>query len=305
MPDKPRAEVQIDEDLVRGLLRQADSEVPGAATDRLRRVSEGWDSEVWRLGADRAVRLPRRAAAAPLIAHERHALAVLAPHLEATGIRVPLPVFVGRAAHGYPWPWSIVPWFEGDTGLRVPREERAGWARPLAKALVALHTPAPSDHPVNPVRGVPLVDRSPAVLSRVAQVRSEDALPVDALTTAWRAGLAAPPWRGPAVWIHGDLHPGNLVAGTGPDGGALRAIIDFGDVTAGDPAYDLSVAWLAFDRDGRALFRAALEGRYDDDTWTRARAWAAAIALMLATHSDDAPDYGRLGAESAREVSED
>ncbi|MET0812524.1 MAG: phosphotransferase [Microbacterium sp.] len=301
MPDKPAAEVLIDEPLVRSLLAQAETKVPDAASRALRKTSEGWDSEVWRLGDDLAVRLPRRSLAAPLVLHEQQSLPLIGPPIEATGVRVPIPVFAGSPAGGYPWHWSIVPWFDGAAGIHVPRPQRAGWTSPLASALAALHTPAPADHPVNPVRGMPLAGRAAIVDERLALLRDTRAMPgaqIDALARVWRAGVAAAPWERPAVWIHGDLHPGNLVA----DAGRLVALIDFGDVTAGDPAYDLSVAWLAFDAPARAAFRAALDGRYDIATWTRARAWAAAIATMLVLHSDDNPDYGALGAESVPEV---
>jgi aminoglycoside phosphotransferase (APT) family kinase protein len=100
------------------------------------------------------------------------------------------------------------------------------------------------------------------------------------------------------LWIHGDLHPANVVA-IGP---RLVGIIDFGDVTAGDPAYDLAVAWLAFDDEGRARFIAATDGRYDDPTWMRARAWAVAVAIMLLAHSDDEPAYAELGRAAFREI---
>ena len=304
MPDKPSADVEIDEALVRALLQQAEHVIADASTLALRKTSEGWDSAVWRLGADLAVRLPRRALAAPLVLHEQRALPLVAPAIEATGIRVPVPLFVGAPTARYPWSWSIVPWFEGTSGIAVPRADRAGWSAPLARALSALHVIAPGDHPVNPVRGVPLLDRAPAVQDRLALLREARALPSStfaALEDAWAAGLDAAPWSGAPVWIHGDLHPANLVA----DGGRLVGLIDFGDVTAGDPAYDLAVGWLAFDRSGRDAFRTALTGRYDSATWTRARAWGAAIALMLVAHSDDDPDYGVLGRESAHEVSID
>ncbi|WIB13809.1 phosphotransferase [Curtobacterium sp. MCPF17_052] len=38
---------------------------------------------------------------------------------------------------------------------------------------------------------------------------------------------------GPPVWVHGDLHPFNLLVETGPRGDHLSAVVDFGDVTAG------------------------------------------------------------------------
>lgn len=299
MPDKPSAEFPIDAPLVRSLLTQAAPSLPDAAHQPLRHAADGWDCAVWRLGDDLAVRLPRRGLAAPLIRHEQRWLPSIAERMEATGVRVPTPLFCGEPDAGYPWPWSIVPWIDGESGLEVPRSERSGWAQPLAAALRALHTPAPRDRPVNPFRGGALAERDPAVRERLDGLRARGRSGLDGVAALWAEGLAAAPWSGPAVWIHGDLHPGNLVA----DGSRLAGIIDFGDVTAGDPAYDLAVAWLAFDAVGRSRFVAATDSRYDAATWIRARAWGVAVALMLLQHSDDNPAYAALGEEAAGELS--
>lgn len=302
MPDKPAAEVAIDEALVRHLVvSQAREDVPDAATRTLAKVAEGWDSEVWRLGADLAVRLPRRQLAAPLVLHEQRSLPLIGPAIAAVGIAVPTPLVCGTPDERYPWAWSVVPWIDGTRGIDVPRPARAGWASPLASALAALHVDAPADHPVNPVRGVPLASRGPAFEDRVNGLEAAQTIASGEsrlLHEAWASGLAAPSWDGPAVWIHGDLHPGNLVA----SGASLTGIIDFGDVTAGDPAYDLAVAWLAFDNAGRGSFVAATAARYDDATWTRAYAWAAAVVAMLLAHSDDEPAYAGLGRDALEEL---
>lgn len=301
MPDKPAAEVRIDEKLVRELVvSQAHASVPDAAALTLRHAADGWDCSVWRWGDDLAVRLPRRLLAAPLVVHEQRALPDIAARLAASGVRVPAPLFAGSPGAGYPWAWSIVPWMEGMPGLAVPRPDRRGWAAPLADALMALHVAAPTDHPVNVFRGGPLRDRADAVRARITTLRAaRPDLDLDAAEAAWTAGLAARAWSGPPVWIHGDLHPGNLVA----DGSALVGIIDFGDVTAGDPAYDLAVAWLAFDAEGRSAFIARATSHYDDATWVRARAWSAAVALMLLNASDDDPAYAALGRDALDELS--
>lgn len=304
VPDKPAAEVVIDEPLIRGLLTsQAADAIGHAATLSLAKTAEGWDSEVWRLGDALAVRLPRRALAGPLVLNEQRVLPALAARIEPTGLRVPAPIFNGRPDAAYPWPWSVVPWIDGSRGIDVPRPERSGWAEPLARALLALHEPAPWDHPANPFRGVPLQQRSAAVLERLAQLRTAGTLTEpqsDAAAAVWADGLTVPPHLGPPLWIHGDLHPANLVARDT----RLAGIVDFGDVTAGDPAYDLSVAWLAFDEDGRRRFIARAGERYDDASWVRARAWAIAVALMLLMHSDDEPAYAALGREAFDEVTD-
>ena len=238
----------------------------------LRAVAHGWDNEVFRLGDDLAVRLPRREAAAHLIENEQRWLPVLASSLP---VRVPVPVALGVPDELYPWRWSIVPWFDGVRVVDLPQAERDALVGEIAAVLRALHVVAPVDAPRNPVRGVPLRDREAVVRGRVVDSPS--------LAAIWDAGLAAPVWSGRDVWVHGDVHPGNLIA----RGGRLVALIDFGDMCAGDPACDLAVAWMALGPDGRARLRADLGPGYDEPMWIRARAWAVAFATLL-RDADDA-----------------
>ncbi|WP_309129388.1 phosphotransferase [Microbacterium sp.] len=291
MADSPPAELRLHEHEVRALLR---AQAPHLADLSLTPIAEEWDNVTWRLGDDLAVRMPRRAAAAHLIHHEQFALPLLAPALADAGIRTPVPLVHGRAGATFPWPWSIVPWLPGTPALARTRAENAGWAEKLARALHALHRPAPSDAPSNPVRGVALGRRDEGIRERL---RRHPEHPV--LTEAWEAGLRAPLNAEP-VWIHGDLHPGNMLV----DGTDLTAIIDFGDVTAGDPAYDLATGWMLFEPEGRERFRRAAGDRYDDGDWTRARAWAAALAVILIGASDDRPALRRLGLETAAQLAD-
>lgn len=304
MADKPGAEIRIDDSTVRGLLRQAPDLIPDPHAVALARVDGGWDCEIWRVGPDRAVRLPRRAVAAPLIRHEQTALPAFAGALAATGVSIPVPLFVGQPDEHYPWAWSIVPWIRGASGLDVPRRRRAAWAPRVARFLDALHRPATGEYPLNPVRGVPLRARADAVGERLAGLASHPRLARDTLrraVAAWQDGLDAPTWHGPPTWLHGDLHPGNIVV----DDDALVGVIDFGDVTAGDPACDLAIAWLAFDAPGRRRLHADLGSGRSDADWARARAWAVGMASSMLAHSDDDPRYGVLGLQSLHEVSSD
>jgi aminoglycoside phosphotransferase (APT) family kinase protein len=91
------------------------------------------------------------------------------------------------------------------------------------------------------------------------------------------------------VWLHGDLHPANLLVA----GGRLSAVIDFGDLTAGDPATDLAVAWMLFDASERSLLR-RLTGA-DDATWRRARGWAIHLSLAYLANSADHPVIAGVG----------
>jgi aminoglycoside phosphotransferase (APT) family kinase protein len=98
----PPAEFAIDSAFVAGLL--ADQH-PDLAHLPLRAIDAGWDNALFRLGDHLAVRLPRRAAAAPLIAHEQRWLPRLADQLT---LPVPAPYRIGTPARGYPWHWSVV-----------------------------------------------------------------------------------------------------------------------------------------------------------------------------------------------------
>ncbi|UAJ81658.1 aminoglycoside phosphotransferase family protein [Leifsonia sp. ZF2019] len=262
----------------------------------LRLVSDGWDNRIFRLGDDLAVRVPRREAAAHLIEHEQRVLAAIA---ERVAVPVPAPVRVGVPSVTFPWPWSIARWLEGVDGASVDASARAVIAEPLAGFLRAVHIPAPADAPVNPVRGVPLATRDIAVRERLAMLaaRPDTVASTDALLAVWEDALAAPLWTGPALWLHGDPHPGNLLLRTDASGTVegLAAVIDFGDVTAGDPATDLATAWLTFDAPARAEFRETLDGSVDEATWRRARGWAVIMGTALAANSDDSPRMASLG----------
>lgn len=274
----PAAEFDVDVPLVRALLRD---QHPDLAELRLEVAANGWDNVVLRLGELLAVRLPRRAAAAALIEHEQRWLPGIAERVAAV-VPVPDPVRTGRPALGYPWSWSVVRWLPG-----APAGVHAGGvhvAEGLAAFVGLLHVPAPADAPVNPVRAVPLARRSDAVLTRLA---TEDVPRAGELTAVWRAAADLPAYAGPPVWVHGDLHPFNVLVEPAPSGGSrLSAVVDFGDVTAGDPAVDLATAWLTLDTRARRTFRARVAA--DDETWERARAWAVSMASALHLSDDRA-----------------
>ncbi|SEH00930.1 Predicted kinase, aminoglycoside phosphotransferase (APT) family [Nonomuraea solani] len=273
----PEAEVDVDEELVDRLIRAQHPDLAGPLT----LVANGWDNVVYRLGADLSVRLPRRRLAVDLIVNEHRWLPILAKQVD---VALPVPVRIGEPGEGYPWPWTIAPWFDGRTAADVAPPGRAGIAVPLAAFMTDLHRPAPPDAPRNPVRGVPLTARDTVVRQRLRSIpRSAELLPL------WEKLVAVPPWRGPALWLHGDPHPGNLLL----DDAGLVAVLDFGDLTSGDPATDLAAAWLVFDEEAREVFRSQVEA--GEETWQRARGWALAMGTALAAHSADSPGMAAIG----------
>ncbi|MEV4810608.1 aminoglycoside phosphotransferase family protein [Micromonospora avicenniae] len=286
----PAAEVPVSVELVRRLL---DEQHPDLAELPVEVLANGWDNLVCRLGEEFLVRLPRRAMAAELVAHEQRWLPELAGRLP---LPVPAPVRVGQPTAQYPWSWSVVPFLPGRIAARSEPDDLWSAATTLGNFLGALHTPAPSEAPVNRFRGIPLAGRAEGVLAALTHVDPTDRA---AALRVWEAARAAPAWDGPPLWLHGDLHPANILV----DRGRISAVIDFGDLTCGDPATDLSVAWMLFAAEQRAALRQAY-GRADDATWERSRGWALALSLVFLTHSADNPLMYGIGERAFRAVLE-
>jgi aminoglycoside phosphotransferase (APT) family kinase protein len=278
---------------------------PDLAGLPLARAGNGWDNELFRLGPDLVVRLPRRQVAELLMVAEQRWLQGLTDHLD---VPTSAPLRAGRPGPGYPWHWSVCRWIDGAAGTTVPRADRAPVARPLARFLVQFQQEAPADAPVSPVgRGGPLAGRDDIVRSRLATLPSLPSLPglpVERLLGVWASALAAPEWSRPPLWLHGDLHPGNLVLAAD---GTLAGVVDFGDLCSGDPATDLAAAWLVFDAAGREAFRSELDALRPTDaaTWDRARGWALSMGSAMVASSDDSPDFLALGLEILAAVLED
>ena len=285
----PAAEVDVTPELIRGLLVEQFPDLGGLP---VLEIANGWDNVMFRLGDDLAVRAPRRNAAATLIDHEQSVLGELGTRLP---LAVPVPVRAGRpsVALGYPWNWSVTPWLPGnmvaDTVLASPPAD----ARRLGGFLAALHVPDDGAAPSNPYRGGFIGDNLEVNAERTAAVARGDELLV-----RFRELIDVAPWDHPPVWVHGDLHAANMLAHDVGGGMRISAVIDWGDVCAGDPATDLSVAWSLFDADDRSVLRAAAsasEFGIDDATWQRAQAWAVHFAIMYELHSADNPTMAAIG----------
>jgi len=288
----PRAEIDIDTDLVRALVVD---QHPDLAELALTRVAEGWDNSLWRLGDSLLVRLPRRAVAAPLTINEQRWLPGLSARLP---LPVPAPVRIGRPSAEYPWGWSIVPWLDGVPGDRAELSDPVDAAARLGRFLRALHHNAPAEAPHNPYRSVALAARSATVDERLEHLAGE--VDAEAALRVWHQALAAPPWTRPPVWVHGDLHPANTLVAHG----TLAAVVDFGDLCAGDPATDLAGAWMLLPASALGAFRAAYGGT-DVDLERRSLGWALLFALMLlGIGLEDRPTYARVARSTLARIVE-
>jgi aminoglycoside phosphotransferase (APT) family kinase protein len=263
-------EVFIDVALVRRLLA---AQFPRWADLPVKPVAKsGVDNATYRLGEDMSVRLPRFPRWVGQVEREQRWLPRLAPHLP---LAIPVPLAEGTPAEGYPYPWSVYQWLDGDNATLERITDPRQAALDLARFFGALQRIDPAGGPPpewsNGFRGVPMGDErdSAAVETRMrTRIAALDGL-VDtgAVTAVYEAAVAAPAWDAPPVWIHGDPAPTNMLV----TDGRLSAVIDFGTLAVGDPACDLIAAWTFLDAETRDVFRAALA--VDDATWARGRGW--------------------------------
>jgi len=263
--------VPVDEAMVAGLIAVQFPDWAGLPVVRVR--PGGWDNRTFRLGEDKLVRLPSAAPYVAAVEREQTWLPRLAPHLP---LPIPAPLAVGRPGRGYPFPWSVIAWIDGEPLHVVPGLDQTGLARDLARFLSALYAidardgPAAGAHNFHRGGDLAVYDGE----TRAALKALEGRLDGAAALALWEAALATG-WGGAPVWVHGDVAPGNLLARDG----RLRAVIDFGSSGVGDPACDLAFAWTSLDDDAREAFRTALG--LDDATWLRGQAWALWKALIV------------------------
>ena len=184
-------------------------------------------------------------------------------------LEVPEPLALGQLGRGFPWAWSIYRWIPGATLASSPPTDASQVAVDLADFLNALHR-APVEEGAGPSKEKFFRGGDLAVYDQ--QVPEALALMAGRIDTAaalgvWSAALTSR-WSNRPVWVHGHISLGNLLVRQG----RLAAVIDFGQLCAGDPACDLAIAWTYFK--GRDRCTLLNDVAVDLSTHERGRAWA-------------------------------
>jgi aminoglycoside phosphotransferase (APT) family kinase protein len=273
--------IQITQTLVEQLIAQ---QFPHWADLPVRAVLPGgWDHRTFRLGDELLVRLPSDEAYAAQVSREQRWLPWLAERLR---VRIPEPLAMGAPAFGYPGTWSVYRWVSGETAASSPALDLVSLACDLGAFLTHLHrldaNTGPPSGPENGFRGGALTvydAQARCAISALAATHDHAAL-----LAMWEQGIASH-WNAPAVWVHGDVSPGNLLV----QNDRLVGVIDFGLMCVGDPACDLAIAWTFFDAASRKTFRDRVS--LDGKTWERGRAWALwKAAIVVAGHCETNAD---------------
>jgi aminoglycoside phosphotransferase (APT) family kinase protein len=261
--------------------------------------SSGTDNAIYRIGESMAVRLPSEESGSLQIKKENRWLPIIEKHLP---VAVPTPLELGTPTEDYPWYWTVNKWIKGENAITGKIDDSYQLGLDLGQCITALQQIDPSDGPLpgrhNFRRGEPLAKRDDEVRKAIEKLHGD--IDTNIATKAWEAALKAPLWGKSPVWIHGDLHAGNLLV----DQGRLCAIIDFGGLGVGDPACDWLFAWNLLSVKTREKLREALS--VDDATWARGRGWALYVGLTaLPDHRISNPVFAGIARRLIEEVLED
>ncbi len=290
----PPAEVDISPALIQQLLRE---QFPEHAEKDIWYLSAGWDNDMYRVGNELMVRIPRRFIAVELIENEQRYLPLLRSRIDSR-INMPVPISNGQPSDIFPWPWTILKWQEGKMAFQsAPLSNQI---EPLADFLQQLHQPAPPDVPQSEVRGIPLKEREASYSQQLDLLKKSSNLITPNVTKIWNEAVntKVPKER---KWMHGDLHPRNVLVHQG----RINALIDWGDLNAGDVATDLSCVWMLFEQqeDRKRFFDYYTT---DKATIKRALGWAIVFgAIFLEVGLGNRPEYHQVGKQTLERVHAD
>ena len=257
--------------------------------------SSGTDNAIFRLGEAACLRLPRLASAEAQLVKEFDWLGRLA----LLPLAIPRPLALTGPFGTFPFHTAVYDWLPGTAATQEPPADMIVAAQALAGFIAALRERPCADGPAagrhNQYRGAPLSLRDAP--TRAALARLSGLVDTDRLSALWSECLAAPAYEGRGLWLHGDLHAGNLIVRDG----ALSGVIDFGLCGIGDSAVDLIAAWSFFEAPARQAFRQALS--CDAAEWRRGQGWAlSTAAIALDYYRSSNPTLSGLSLRSLKEL---
>ncbi|TLP92361.1 aminoglycoside phosphotransferase family protein [Nesterenkonia salmonea] len=259
----------------------------------------GTENTIFRIGATRAARFPRRASSAADVAEELEREALSISELAGLSpVPAPTPIAIGRPSRHYPFPWSVQSWLPGDVARSQMSADSCELAREIAELVHAFRSaPLKGRRFTGTGRGGTLSDSD--TWMETCFFESANLLDVPRLRALW-ADFRTLPREQPDAMTHGDLIPANIVLRDNH----LAGVLDTGNFSAADPSLDLIVAWHFFDVDARNVFREALS--IDELEWQRGAAWAFQQAMGLVWYYESSnPTMAQLGRSTLTRICAD
>jgi aminoglycoside phosphotransferase (APT) family kinase protein len=281
------AEREVPAELALSLIREQFPQLGARAAQPL---GSGWDNTAYLVDGAVVFRFPRKQSTVALLERETRVLPRLAGTLP---LSVPDPQWSGRPVERYPWPFAGYRRLDGmpACGANLSAGERMDAAARLGTFLAALHaTPAEGlALPGDEIGRTAFVRRMPELVERLELLRSRGLI-----ADGWpwlRLFEGEMPADAPRTTVvHGDLYVRHLLV---DDARRICGVIDWGDVHAGDPALDVSIAYGFLPPRARGVFFHAY-GPADERTRRVARLRAAWHSTALAWFADSIADAALL-----------
>lgn len=280
-------ELSVDEGDVRLLIAE---QFPEWQYEPIRRlVGNGTVNSIFRIGNELSARFRLQPGRPGLVRAEIDAeCAAMRELSEHASVPVPLPVATGEPGRGYPLPWSVQTWVNGQTATSNAVADSIAFADDLVTLLAGFRRADTRGRAFSGVgRGGNLHDSDEWMAECFR--RSEEILPVQRLRALW-ATFRELPSAGRLGMTHGDLTPENLLL----DGERLSGVIDGGGFGPTDPALDLVSVWHLLAPATRLRVRQKLD--VDALEWQRGAAWAFQQAMGLVWYyREPNPTMSELG----------
>lgn len=234
----------------------------------------GTVNAIFRVGQSITARFPLQpqdpTKAAERLAAEAAAADEFAEH---AGVPAPRSLGLGLPGPGYPMPWTLQSWVDGEVATPDGLATSDAFATDIARLIARLRAVDVRGRVFDGVgRGGDLKTHDKWMATCFANIGDLDGLP--RLREFW-AGWRELPAGGAHRMSHKDLIPRNLLVRDG----RLAGVLDTGGFGPADPALDLVLAWHLFDSDRRTLIRDELGS--NEVEWQRGAAWAFIQAMGL------------------------
>jgi aminoglycoside phosphotransferase (APT) family kinase protein len=279
------ADWEVSEELIHELIYSQFSQLSSMP---IKKIGSGFDNTVYRVGEEFIFRFPRREIAIQGLRTEGRML----PKLE-DFITIPYskPLFYGEGNDVYPAPFMGYTYLPGSFPLGLTDDQRALSTSTLAQFLRRLHTfpvkVALENNVKYDSRNLLNIVLKKEKMLRFLTVLTPHLLDEEHhLLSAYLHQLKTDDVTPRNVFLHGDLHFKNIMV---KESGKVSGIIDWGDMTVGHPACDLSIVYSFFPSHVRQSFFEEY-GEVDQETKDLARLIAVFIPMLILMQAIDSKE---------------
>ncbi len=282
------SEIKLEEEEAFALIK---NQFPELQPKKITLLGSGWDNTAYLIDDRIVFRFPRRQIAVPFLEHEACMLPKIASRLP---LAIPVPKWIGKPSQqGYPWPFVGYELLKGITACKanLKEDQRSRSAEPLARFLKCLHSipiaeatachlPTDDLGRLTVSKVLPQITKNLDELSLLGLIESPQTF--DPLLEKAQH-LRAPH---STTIVHGDFYVRHLIVNENHE---LAGVIDWGDMSIGDPAIDFAIAHSFLPDNAQDTFRKCY-GPIADDTWSLARFRAlhsSAILAVFGYHTQD------------------